>query len=231
MVLKIADPVTHADNELVEPKSSEAPVGDEKSTKAPPKNKPDIVYKVQYRNGLLEQIVYARESEGPIAVGSQGPGQLPVLELITDIQTNATAHYGEQLEDPPQSVIDVGKSTLKNQLARHHQCPTESRGILSGTEFLRRVNIGVRALRRSHSPWERVSIISWDVRPQRHSVAGRILRTRKEHLWASCSSTKLPKPESRSLDCSRKATLQKRLCDLRHVVDASSARNHGVLPE
>ncbi|KAL8859319.1 MAG: hypothetical protein Q9178_004257 [Gyalolechia marmorata] len=113
MVLEIADPVPHAGKESVEPKSSEAPVGDENSTKAPLKHNPHIVYKVRYRNVISEQIVYTRESEGQIAIGSQGPEQLPVLELITDVHTNATLQDGQQLKDTPQSVVHVGKPSLK----------------------------------------------------------------------------------------------------------------------
>ncbi|KAL8921843.1 MAG: hypothetical protein Q9172_003805 [Xanthocarpia lactea] len=113
MVLEIPDLVPHVGKESVGPKPSEAVVGDENTTKAPLEPKPHIVYKVQYRNVISEQIVYTRESEGQIAIGSQGPDQLPVLELITDVQTNATLQDGQQLKDPPQSVIDVGKPCLK----------------------------------------------------------------------------------------------------------------------
>ena len=57
--------------------------------------------------------MYTRESEGPIVVGIKWPKQLPALELITNVETNATVDEGKQLEQAPQSVLRVESPVLK----------------------------------------------------------------------------------------------------------------------
>ena len=108
-----ADPPKHSCEESVKSRSSEAPPDDVKSTKTSPRQNPGLVYRVQYRNVISDQIVYTRESGGPIVVGIKAPKQLPALELITDVQTNATLEEDKQLKEPPQSVLRVKNAVLK----------------------------------------------------------------------------------------------------------------------
>ena len=110
-----ADPPNHTCDESVKSRSSEAPHGDEKSIKTSPTQNPGLVYKIQYRNVIFEEIVYTRESEEPIVVDIKGggPKQIPALELITDVYTSARLHFSEKLEEPPQSVLRVKSTVLK----------------------------------------------------------------------------------------------------------------------
>lgn len=113
MALESPESVEHAKNVSVKPGSSEAPLDNEESLKTPLELNPHLVYKVQYRNKITEQIVYTRESESPIVIESLGPRQLPALELITNVQTHAKLEQGGKLKDPPQTVLDVETAYLK----------------------------------------------------------------------------------------------------------------------
>ena len=105
------DPPNHTCDES----ASEASLDDEKSIETSPTQSPGLVYKVQYRNDLYDEIVYTRESEEPIVVGikARPPEQLPALELITDVHTSVPFQNGEQLEEPPQFVLRVENAVLK----------------------------------------------------------------------------------------------------------------------
>ena len=113
MVLDIPDTVEPAGNEVVKSGSSHALPDDGELTKTPPKQSPHLVYKVQYRNLLSKQIVYTQESQGPIVIESNSARQLPALELITEVATNATLEGIEQLKDPPNTVFNVKRAVLK----------------------------------------------------------------------------------------------------------------------
>ncbi|KAL8827476.1 MAG: hypothetical protein Q9170_007000 [Blastenia crenularia] len=100
-------------NGLMTPETSETPLDDGNTPNIPLKQEPHVVYKVQYRNAISGQIVYTRETEGPTGIDSKGPKQVPVLELITDVDTNATIERTGKLEDPPEIVLAVGRPVLK----------------------------------------------------------------------------------------------------------------------
>ena len=113
MIRDIPDRVGSASNELVNSVSSHALLDDGESVKAPLGSKPHLVYKVQYRNVLSEQIVYTRESEGPTVIESKVSREAPALELITDVTTNAALEGIEQLKEPPHTVLSVRNAVLK----------------------------------------------------------------------------------------------------------------------
>lgn len=108
-----SDPIKHANSESVGSGTSETSFDDGKSMNTPLGHNPQIVYKVQYKNDISEQIVYTRESEGPVVVESNGSKRLPVLELITNVHTNAALEKDEQLKEPPQTVLSVERPYLK----------------------------------------------------------------------------------------------------------------------
>lgn len=113
MILDISDTVGPASNESVKSGSSHALPDDGELKKTPLEHNPHLVYKVQYRNVLSNQIVYTNESEGPIVIESKESRQLPALELITDVATNATLEGVEQLKDPPNTVFGAQSAALK----------------------------------------------------------------------------------------------------------------------
>ena len=73
----------------------------------------ELVYKVRYRNALDDGIVYTESQPKPIVVESKGSQEVYVLELITDVHTNASLKENEHLTEPPQSVFDVETSILQ----------------------------------------------------------------------------------------------------------------------
>ena len=113
MVPEIPGPVGPASNGSVKSGSSHALPDDGELIKTPRGHNPDLVYKVQYRNVMTNQIVYTQESEGPIVIESKESRQLPALELITDIATNATLEGIEQLKEPPNTAFGVRRAALK----------------------------------------------------------------------------------------------------------------------
>ena len=113
MILDIPDTVEIASSESVKSGSPHALLDDGEVTKTPVKHNSHLVYKVQYRNEISGQIVYTRESEGPIVVESRITKDLPALELITDITTSAALEGAEQLKEAPHTVLSIGKAELK----------------------------------------------------------------------------------------------------------------------
>ena len=113
MVLDIPDRVGSASKELLNSVSSHALPDDGELGKAPLGSNPHLVYKVQYRNVLTEQIVYTRESEEPTVIESKVSREAPALELITNVTTNAALEGIEELKEPPQTVLSVRNALLK----------------------------------------------------------------------------------------------------------------------
>ncbi|KAL8792691.1 MAG: hypothetical protein Q9195_004751 [Heterodermia aff. obscurata] len=113
MVLDNSDSAERANCEPVKSGSSHALLDEQETTETPPKHNPHLVYKVHYRNTLSGQIVYTRESESLTAIESKITKDIPALELITDVATNATLEGIEQLKDPPHTVLNVGIAVLK----------------------------------------------------------------------------------------------------------------------
>ena len=113
VVLDIPDTVRLANNEAVKSASSHVLLDNGESIKRTSEHNPHLVYRVQYRNVLSGQIVYTRESKEPTIIESKIVKDVPALELVTDVFTNAALEGIEQLTEPPNTALSVGNASLK----------------------------------------------------------------------------------------------------------------------
>ncbi|KAL9594654.1 MAG: hypothetical protein Q9219_006915 [cf. Caloplaca sp. 3 TL-2023] len=111
--LEIPNLGQYASDQSLESEPSEASFNGQDSIEVPLKREPRIVYKVQYKNIASEQIVYTIEDHEPISADKRGPKTLPILELITDLQTSTTLEKAKELQYPPQVVASARNIYLK----------------------------------------------------------------------------------------------------------------------
>ena len=76
---------------------------------------PHIIYKIQYRHEISNDVVYTREDENPIFYQRLAESsRIPIIEHITDLYTTTKSTEGDgQVKDIPDNVVRAGKPYLK----------------------------------------------------------------------------------------------------------------------